>query len=116
MGLVEDIIENKLGPGKKWEDLNPLERQSVNEILDKYTKAKELTVNDIRAYVHNNIIAVEQELVETDEFEYFFFGLLKRVSRKQILLKARLKSYLLTEKLLISADQAKEQLKSFVTK
>src|SRR5574337_860838 len=80
----------------KFEDL-------VGEEIDTYLKwlkdiqRKEITPQKIEDHLKSLIAAVQREIVDTDEFDYHFFGLIRRPSRKQIMLKGRLKNYLFIE-------------------
>ena len=71
---------------------------------------QEVTLEGIQQHVSINKSAIENDLVKEDEFEYFFFGLFKRVNRRHLLLKARLKNYLLLEAFLDTPEKAKKIL------
>ncbi len=82
----------------KYEDLNQAERETLNMWLESLQKGA-LTIEKIREYVTNMKASVEQELTKYD------LG-----SKQDLLLKGRLRNYMLLEAFLISPQKAKEAI------
>jgi hypothetical protein len=104
MSVVEDFLKPH---GLKYEDLTPDEQVTLGKWIDASDEGK-LTPDKIRDYLRGLIIAVERELVATDEFEYVL--IFKRRSWKQVMLKARLQNYMTIEQIFLSPNQAKKEL------
>lgn len=102
--ILDDVLEKK---GLKFEDLNYESRQTYLKWLDQLSQ-KPLSIDDVRKYVKSLREAVENELVDTDEFTYILW--FRIPNRKHVGLKAQLKNYLLIEAFLYSHDKAKEIL------
>lgn len=113
MSLADDLIKRIRPdlPDLTYDRLTSDERETLHGWLERLS-AKALVVEDIKKHLRVMIGSVEQELVNTDEFEYVFFGLFKRVNRKHLFLKARLRNYLLLEAFVTSPERAKEALES----
>jgi hypothetical protein len=101
-----DEILNKLG--LKYEDLNKAEKETLNQWMDALQKSS-LTIEKIKDAIANMKYAVEQELINEPETRFFFF-----INRRQILLKARLRNYMLIEALLTSPERAKQAIEQAV--
>ena len=95
-----DILE-KLGV--KYEDLNPVERETYNSKLSEIQKSG-LSVDKIRDYVHRMKESVELELTKVGH-----------ESKQDIFLKARLRNYMLLEAFLDTPDRLKVQLEQMVS-
>ena len=106
---ITEQIEEKFN--LKIEDLNQIEKETYFKMLDAVQKAQ-IDGLKLREYVISMRDAVERELVDEPEFTRFLFW--KFENRKQILLKARLKNYMLLESFLLSPERAKQQLEDMV--
>lgn len=104
MSLMDEILDKA---GLKYEDLNSAERETLNVWMSRLEQSQ-MTLESVRSAVSDMKDAVEQELISEPEFNYLF--IFKIPNRKQILLKARLKNYLLLEAFLSSPDKAKKAL------
>ena len=82
----------------KYEELNPLEKETLKEWLALLAKA-EVTKEDILDYIQRMKSSVEMELSDT-----------KLDKKRDIFLKARLRNYLLLEAFLTSPEKAKKLL------
>ena len=102
-----DALLSKLN--LKYEDLSAAERQTLQQWLEQLSQ-REVTVQDIKGHILAMKEAVEQELINTEEYLHLF--LFKIPNRKQILLKARLKNYLLIESFLATPERAKRALEA----
>lgn len=94
--------------GLAYEDMNKVERETYMQWLTRLEE-KQLTVSDILNYIRQARDAVEAELVETPETErtWLFF---QRPNRKAVLLRARLRNYMLLENMLTAPERAKRAI------
>lgn len=97
--IIDDIL-NKFG--LKYEDLNSMEKETLNNWLQGLNKG-EITLGRIKDYLSAMRDSVEQELAET-----------KHNTRQDIFLKARLRNYMLLISFLVSPEKAKEALEKAV--
>lgn len=95
---------------KDYDELTGPERDTYHKWLNTIA-ASAITPDDMRRAVKSMRMAVEQSLIDTDEFVYFLW--FKRPNRQHILLKARLKNYLLIEAFLDRPERAKEMLEYY---
>lgn len=106
-----DKLMQKLG--LKFEDLKPHEQEEYLSMLNTLAQ-KPLSVEDIKQHIQSMRRAVENELVDTEEFTFVLC--FRVVNRKHVGLKARLKNYILLESFFESKERAKkvleEQLKT----
>lgn len=102
--MIDDLLEKK---GLKLEDLNPTEKEYFFSMLDSLRKT-ELTPDKLKEYIHSMRDAVEKELSEEPEYIQVFIFRFR--NDKNILLKARLRNYMLFESFLLSPEKAKEAL------
>lgn len=107
--MLDDLLK-KLN--LKYEDLNVSERETMQVWLEQLSK-REVTLSDIILHVLSMKEAVEQELINTEEYLHLFF--FKIANRKQILLKARLKNYMLIEAFLSTPEKAKRALEAQIS-
>lgn len=107
---ITEQIEDKFKV--KIEDLNALEKETYFQMLEEVQKSQ-LTIEKIKGYISNMRDGVAKELIDEPEFTRILF--FKFDNRKQILLKARLKNYILLESFLTSPERAKEQLENAVS-
>lgn len=91
----------------KYEDLTKGERDTLNTWLDGLSKSQ-VTLQTLTGYITSMRESVEQALIDEPEFNYIF--LFSIPNRKQILLKARLRNYLLLESFLATPEKAKAAL------
>lgn len=98
--MIDEILERY---DLKYEDLNKAERDTLMQWMDQLASNK-LTLEDVKGYIRKMIFAVQQELTEVGHEE-----------KKDILLKARLKNYMLLEAFLQGPEKAKERLESHLS-
>ena len=96
----------------KFEDLTPEERQTLYTWVDVLEKGQ-LTVEKVRENISSMKYAVENALIDEPEFAYIF--IFKVPNRKQILLKARLKNYILIEAMLSTPERARAELEKVLS-
>lgn len=106
MNLLEETLK-RLGINS-YDDLKDIEKDTYNQWLTQMSQ--DVTIDDIRNHIEQMKNAVISELVDEPEFNYFFFGVFKRVNPKNIQLKARLKNYVLLAAFLGTPEQAREAL------
>mgnify|MGYP001591424218 CR=1 FL=1 len=106
---VTDRLEEK---GINIDTLNSVERETYFKMLSEVQKTQ-LTPERLKDYVLSMREAVEKELIDEPEFNYIF--IFKVPNRKQILLKARLKNYILLESFLSSPQRAKEAFEDMIS-
>jgi hypothetical protein len=99
--MIDELLKKA---GLKYEDLNVAEKETLNSMLDSLTKTK-LTIDKLKEYLANMRYGVEQELANEPEHKWIFFR-----NDKNLLLKARLRNYMLLEGFLMSPEKAKEAL------
>jgi hypothetical protein len=95
----------------KYEQLTIAEKDTLTQLYENIQKSQ-ITVPTVKEAIDQMREGVERALVETDEFDYFFFGLFKRANRKHLILKARLWNYLVLSDMLSAPDRAKMALES----
>lgn len=91
----------------KYEDLNKAEKETLQRWGGEL-KQKTVTLSTVKDNINAMRSGVERELIDEPEFNYIF--IFKVPNRKQILLKARLKNYMMLEALLDSPKKAQEAL------
>lgn len=82
----------------KYEDLNSAEQETLKGWLEELA-SREITLDDVKNYIHEMITGVETELSEYD-----------LNWKKDIFLKSRLRNYLLLLAFLESPEKAKQAL------
>ena len=97
---MDKILEEQ---GLNYEDLNPAERDTYNKAN---FSLKKLSVSDIRKYVTTMKDSVALQLANND----------KHGSDADIILKARLKNYILFEAFLLRPEKAEEALRKNLKK
>lgn len=102
-----DEILNKFG--LTYEDLNKSEKEQL-EIWMNALQTNQLTTDKIKEHLSAMRFSVEQELVNEPETRFIFF-----INRKQILLKARLRNYMLLEAFLSSPERAKAAIEQSIS-
>lgn len=102
--MIDDILEKF---NLKYEDLTQVERETFLTWLDALQK-QQLTIDKIREYTQAMRSSVAEQLINEPEFLYIF--IFKVPNRNQILLKARLRNYILLEAFLSSPQKAKEAM------
>lgn len=110
MSLIDDLLAKT---GLKFEDLDSPGHLGEKEYLLDMVRTLEtraLTIEDLKQTIAQMRVRVTQDLIEEPEFNYLFF--FKVPNRKQILLKARLKNYLLLEEALTAPDKMKKALEA----
>ena len=105
---LDELLEAR---GLKFEELTADERENYLQWLDTL-EAEPLTLEELKKYLEAEKQKVELELAETDEFDTFFFGVFRRPNRKNLLLKAQLKTYLFIEALLGSRERKKKVIEA----
>lgn len=102
---MEELL-NKLG--MKYDDLNQDEKSTLSAWMDSL-QTSAMTTEKIKEAVQAMKFSVENELIDTPEHILFIFP-----NRKQILLKARLKNYMLIEAFLTSPERAKAAIEQAI--
>ena len=97
MNLYDKYLEEE---GLKYEDLNPLEKETFNQ---KAFDIKNISVADIKQHIIDMKNAVALQLCDIHDTEEDL--------EKDLILKARLKNYILLEAFLTSPDRAEKALK-----
>jgi hypothetical protein len=98
--MIDQFLEKV---GLKYEDLNPLEKETLNTWMESLQKGQ-LSVEKIKEYVTAMREAVEQELSKSD------LG-----SKQDLFLKARLRNYMLLDAFLSTPERAKQQIESAIS-
>ena len=104
MSIIDDYLEKYK---VKYEELTEDEKTTLNTWVNALQEGS-VTIEKIKDYISAMKYSVEQALVDEPEFNYVF--IFKVINRKQILLKARLKNYMLFEAFLHSPERAKKAL------
>lgn len=91
----------------KYEDLNAIERKTFNDMVEKVSKT-EINNETLKEYISTMKESVERELA--DEPEHVRVWIFAFRNDKNILLKARIRNYMLLEAFLESPKKAKEAL------
>lgn len=102
--MIDELLSKA---GLKYSDLNPTEKETFNSMLDMLNKSQ-LTPETLKSYISRMKNTVEEEL--SKEPEYIRIFIFKFRNDKNILLKARLRNYLLLEAFLDTPKKAKEAL------
>ena len=95
--------------GVDYEELTSAERDTLFKWLDQ-ASARVIQPDDVKQYMRAMIESVQMALVDESEYVYEFFGLIKRENREHVMLKARLKNYILLLGFLESPERAKRAL------
>ena len=98
--IVDELLKKS---GLKYEDLNVLEKETLNVWTEALQKGQ-LTLTKVREYISSMREAVERELTKA-----------KIGTKQDIFLKARLRNYLLLEAFMISPEKAEEQLENMIS-
>ena len=108
MSLTSEIEEKfKL----KIEDLNAAEKETYFKMLE-VVQNSQMSPEKLKEYISSMREAVTKELIDEPEFNYIL--IFKIPNRRQILLKARLKNYMLLESFLDSPIKAQEALEGMI--
>lgn len=99
---IDEILSKA---GLTYEELNATERETLYSMLDAVNKSA-ITINKFRDYIQTMRDSIEVELINEPEFHRVF--LFRIENRKQILLKARLRNYMLIGAFLDSPRKAQE--------
>jgi len=97
---IDQILERT---GLKYEDLNVAEKETLNNWMDALQKGQ-LTVEKVRDYITSMKSAVEQDLCKSD------LG-----TKQDLMLKARLRNYMLLEGFLSTPQKAKQQIENAIS-
>lgn len=93
--IIDSILEKY---NLKYEDLKPAEKETLNGWMEAI-ESNQLSVEKIKMYISNMKESVEQELTKVGH-----------ESKQDILLKARLRNYILLEAFLTSPDKARKAM------
>jgi len=93
--MIDKILQKA---GLKYEDLNKVERETLNTMINSLGQNK-LTVSKVKDHINAMRDSVEKELTVTD-----------LNSKQDLFLKARLRNYMLLEAFLSTPEKAKEAL------
>ena len=110
---MEELLEKY---GLSYEDLDTPGHSGEKEYLLKMEadlKTNSVSVESTREYISSMREAIERELIDEPEFNYIF--IFKVPNRKQILLKARLKNYLLLELFLSTPERLKKEVEKNIS-
>jgi len=94
--------------GMKYDELNQDEKATLSGWMEAL-QTNALTSDKIKQSITAMKFSVESELIDTPEHIFFIFP-----NRKQILLKARLKNYMLIEAFLTSPERAKAAIEQAI--
>ena len=94
---IEQLLESS---GLKYEDLNSVEKETLNTWMDTLQKGQ-LSVEKIRDYINQMKDAVEQELTKSS-----------LNSKQDLFLKARLRNYMLLQGFMTAPEKAKEGIEN----
>ena len=97
---IDDILQKT---GLKYEDLNAGEKETLSSWLEALSKNK-LTLEGVKTYLASMRDSVEQELTKVG------FN-----SKQDILLKARLRNYMLLEAFLSTPEKAKQAVEKAIS-
>lgn len=92
---IDQLLEKA---GLTYEELTSVERDTLNQWMESLQKSK-VSVSNVRSYIASMRDGVEIELTKTTHN-----------SKQDLLLKARLKNYMLLEAFLATPEKAKEAL------
>lgn len=95
MSIIDDLLEKT---GLKYEDLNVAERETLQSWMEALGK-NQLTLESVKTYIISMKESVETELTKTD-----------LNTKQDLLLKARLRNYMLLEAYLSTPEKAKKAL------
>ena len=95
---------------KDYDELTSVERETYEKMLE-IAQSSQISLEDYKGYVKGMRESVENELASIEDFIYVF--IFKRVNPKQVLLKARLKNYLLMESFFDRPERARKLLDSY---
>lgn len=107
---IDDILEKF---NLKYEDLTAVERETLNTWLEALDKSK-LTLQGVKTYIATMRDAVEQELTKESMKRPSFWAFVFNF-RKDNLLKARLRNYMLLEAFLSTPEKARQALERAMT-
>lgn len=93
--MIDQILERL---GLKYEDLKPAERDTLATWMESLNK-NQLTLEGVKGYIASMRDSVEQELTKTGHD-----------TKQDLLLKARLRNYMLLEAFLSTPEKAKQAL------
>ena len=97
--MLDELLEKV---GLKYEDLNQIERETLNTWMEALQKGQ-LSLDKVKEYITSMKEAVEQELSKSD------LG-----SKQDLFLKARLRNYMLLDAFLSTPERAKQQIENAV--
>jgi len=103
--MMNELLERL---GVKYEDLDKAERDTLHKMLDGASKAK-VTVDTIRVHIKSMRDAVENEIYNDSMKRPSFWAFLFRF-RRECVLKARLRNYMLLEAYLDTPERAKKAI------
>ena len=93
--------------GLKYDDLNSTEKETYRAMAESLSQSQ-ITPERLKDYILQMKMSVEHELIDEPEFMFIF------PNRKHLLLKARLKNYILLESFLLSPDKAKKAIENAI--
>jgi hypothetical protein len=108
MSIIDDYLAKH---NLKYEQLTSEELAHLTTWLNAIQSGT-ITTEKIKEYISAMRDSVEQALIDEPEFNYIF--IFKVPNRKQILLKARLKNYMLIEAYLSGPERAKKALEKAI--
>lgn len=110
MSLLDDILSRA---GVTYEDLNKAEQATLDRMLESVNK-NEITVDKIREYIKAMRESVSEDLAKQSMKRPSFYAFMFKW-RKDYLLKARLRNYILLEAFLDSPTKAKKAIEEMLS-
>lgn len=102
--MISEILEKV---GLKYEDLNQAEVATLTGWMQSIQQ-NNVSVDSVRTYIESMRDSVESELIDEPEFIYVLW--FRVANRKHLLLKARLRNYMLLIAFLSTPEKAKQAL------
>lgn len=110
MGLLQDLLQQH---NTSLEGMSQDEMDSFFNLL-RAAESKSLDMPKLKLVLRDLISAVERDLIDADEYDYAFFGLVRRLNRKHLFLKARLHNYLVLEGMVTSPERARRAMEDVI--
>lgn len=98
--MMDELLKKS---GLTYEDLTPLERETLLTWMDALQKSQ-VSIEKVKEYITSMKEAVEQELTKSD-----------LDSKQDLFLKARLRNYMLLDAFLTTPEKAKQQIENSIS-
>lgn len=106
---IDDILQRA---GLQYDDLNRAERETLDQWMQALRKNK-VSLSSVQDHISAMKNAVERELADEPEYRTILF--FKVRNDKNILLKARLRNYLLLEAHFTSPEKARQAVENAIS-